>query len=238
MTEKPKNITVRPTNILIVIAVMVIVVLIGGAILTKPAPIPDPVPIAPPTKSPVMRVVVSRICDFITIQGRTTALCTDNTEWNVNESTPAEPQSKSLLEEVLGTEQVLAAGEEPGRDTTTVTESAVVVAAVPPATTEMIKIRYSYYWPPLGGPNCSNFVGGKCISRMASGEKWEDYVGSAIACPAEIPFGTQIVFDGIVWTCRDRGGKIKYVNGIPWIDFLSPTAARTYGEVVTAQLVK
>jgi len=102
--------------------------------------------------------------------------------------------------------------------------------------TALTPIRYSYYWPPLGGPNCSRFVGGKCISKMANGEPWEDFVGEAVACPPQWGFGTTIELDGNVWTCRDRGGMVVFEDGIPWVDFLRPDAAYLYGTILMVQV--
>lgn len=93
----------------------------------------------------------------------------------------------------------------------------------------VITILYSRYWPPLGGTNCSHFVEGQCLSRMASGYRWQDWVGIAAACPPEWPFGTQVVLNDRTWICLDRGGKVK--NN--WVDFLSPSSEYRYGSTVT-----
>lgn len=97
-------------------------------------------------------------------------------------------------------------------------------------------IRYSYYWPPLGGPNCAIFHHGRCTSNTANGARWQDWIGKGIACPPEWPFGTKIVFEGETWTCVDRGGKIQYEDGIPWIDFLTPRPMYSYGTVVRVEV--
>lgn len=97
-----------------------------------------------------------------------------------------------------------------------------------------VQVKVSWYYPPLGGPNCATFRNGKCISKMASGLKWEDYVDLACACPPEWPFGTVVTIDGKSWTCLDRGGKIKFVGGIPWVDLLQARATYVYGSVVAA----
>ena len=96
---------------------------------------------------------------------------------------------------------------------------------------ETITIHYSHYWPAFGGINCSNFVNGECISRMANGERWQDYIGEALACPRDM-MGTQIEAFGSVWTCRDTGGLIQYVDGIPWIDFLVQNPHVNYGSII------
>mgnify|MGYP001128084010 CR=1 FL=1 len=81
-----------------------------------------------------------------------------------------------------------------------------------------IEIIWSHYWPPLGGINCS----GDC-ETMASGEKWRQYVGAAVACPDELPLGTVLeTVPGQYWVCKDRGSAIVVDNGAYWIDFLYP----------------
>lgn len=101
----------------------------------------------------------------------------------------------------------------------------------------VVTVRYSHYWPPLLGPNCSRAVGGVCVARMASGLRWQDWVGRAVACPPEWPFGTRVVLDGAEWTCQDRGGKIQFVDGLPWVDFLTAVPAYRYGELVDTQVI-
>ena len=220
---------VKPKSIMVIVGVIIIVALLVGAMFTKPKPVPAPMPIAEAEPSPVMRVVVSRVCDFVTIKGTTTVFCSDNTEWSVTETTVV---GKSILN--LGAQPVMAAGEEgQGRDTET-----AIVSAIAETKGETIQARYSWYWPPLGGPNCATYVDGQCISKMASGRPWADFVGEAIACPPEWTFGTSIIFEGRMWYCMDRGGKIKFVDGIPWVDFLTPSPNHTYGEIITVELVK
>ncbi len=101
---------------------------------------------------------------------------------------------------------------------------------------ETIKIRYSYYWPPLGGTNCAVYAEQWCQSRMASGEKWEHWIGRAVACPKEYPFGTTIIVDNQEWVCLDRGGKIVTSEGVPWIDFLTLVPRHRYGEIIEAEI--
>jgi len=142
--------------------------------------------------------------------GNVRAICSDGTQWKVIEESI--PQSNlSPSSRPVGNES-LPLG-------------------------QTVKVRYSHYWPPLGGVNCSQFVGGKCISKMASGKPWADYIGEAVACPKEWTFGTLVLLDGQLWTCLDRGGSIKYVDGIPWLDFLSETGVYSYGEIVNVQVI-
>ena len=240
---------------IVMIALVVVIVLAAGLIaITRPPTVPLATPLV---QSPVMRVVVSRECDFITIANVTTALCTDETEWKVTEVVAAKPNLLGLgAQPVLAAEPInlaqpildeIAAAEAPTNYEIEAIErdDPVVIAA---ATTEQaftegndyisMNIRYSHYWPPLGGPNCATFVGGKCISKMANGQPWEKYVDIAVACPPEWAFGRKVIFEGNTYTCMDRGGKIKYVEGIPWIDFLTPKAAYPYGSVITVQISK
>ena len=92
----------------------------------------------------------------------------------------------------------------------------------------------------MGGVNCASFVNGECVSRMANGERWQDYWGKddTIACPRELPFGTQIMLDENIYTCRDRGGKIVITeNGEYWIDILTSSPPYSYGTVREAFII-
>jgi len=104
--------------------------------------------------------------------------------------------------------------------------AAVALVALGPP--EPATIRYSRYWPPLGGTNCSSFGDGQCVSRMASGERWQDWTGRACACPPEYPFWTVIELNGKQWVCLDRGGKVRG----SWIDFLEQHSQYGYGTEV------
>ena len=118
--------------------------------------------------------------------------------------------------------------------TETATET-VEVAPAPPEGTGVQRIaRMSHYWPPLGGVNCAQFVGGKCVSRMASGLPWEEWIGRAAACPVELPFGTVIELPGgETFYCLDRGGKVvTTAAGELWIDLLVERAPVPYGAVM------
>jgi len=103
---------------------------------------------------------------------------------------------------------------------------------------QTIKAKISWYWPPLGGPNCSHFVNGTCMSRMASGLPWQDYVNIAAACPSNWAFGTKFVVQGKEWTCLDRGGKIlEEPDGTIWLDLLTPSAIVNYGTVMDVGII-
>lgn len=110
-------------------------------------------------------------------------------------------------------------------------------------TGQTIKIRVSYYYPPLGGINCWTWdeVTERCVSTMANGEPWENYIGEAIACPPELPLGTVLEIEGNIYTCRDRGGAIILnKDGTYWIDFLADhlPVGDYYGQVLTAHIMK
>ena len=103
----------------------------------------------------------------------------------------------------------------------------------------IIQARLSHYWPPLGGTNCARFIDGYCVSRTASGERWEDWVGIGAACPPEMPFWTQFRLPGgELFTCVDRGGMIVAEGGIPWLDLLVESPPVEYGTVVDVELIE
>lgn len=122
------------------------------------------------------------------------------------------------------------------RDPFTVAAQVVPAAhdASPAPNGEAILVRVSHYWPPLGPPNCGEFTNQVCVSRMASGEPWEDWVDKAIACPLEWEFGTRLVIAGRDWVCMDHGGAIVIQDSIAWVDMLTPEALYAYGTVVEA----
>lgn len=106
-----------------------------------------------------------------------------------------------------------------------------------PAGGIQITAKVSHYWPPLGGTNCGSFVNGTCVSNMASGRPWSQYVEKAIACPASVPFGTKIYVLGEEWECLDRGGAIRQYGNTYWIDMLTPNARVPFGAEVPAIMV-
>jgi hypothetical protein len=76
---------------------------------------------------------------------------------------------------------------------------------------------------------------------MSNGEPWQKYWGknNTIACPVGLHFGTNILLDGNVYTCRDRGGAIITTdNGEHWIDILAESIPYKYGEVKTAYIIE
>lgn len=119
-------------------------------------------------------------------------------------------------------------------DTIEATPSATIAPEKP--LTKFITVKVSHYWPDLGGVNCYNFKNGKCISKLANGERWEKNVGYAIACPPELKFGTRIRILDRVWTCKDRGSKITMVDGKYWVDQLSPESFVPYGSELEAEM--
>jgi hypothetical protein len=119
------------------------------------------------------------------------------------------------------------------------TATAAVITAEAAPTGEAVAVRLSHYWPPLGGVNCFRYVAGECISRMASGERWQDWIGRAAACPPEWPFLTRLTLPGgEEFICLDRGGKIVVgADGVPWVDLLVAVPPVPFGSVVSARVV-
>lgn len=102
-------------------------------------------------------------------------------------------------------------------------------------------VKISHYDPSKGGVNCLWFLDGDCISNMANGESWKLYYESnnTIACPQELSFGTQILLDDNIYTCRDRGGAIVVTEeGHYWIDILASSVPYWYGQVKEAYIIK
>lgn len=112
-----------------------------------------------------------------------------------------------------------------------------VATTVQLSTGRAIKVKVSHYFPGWGGPNCAVWRNGECVSRMASGRKWQKYVDKACACPAEFPFGTVFVINGREWTCWDRGGAIVRVNRkTVWVDLLTKQQVAPHGSVLDAEV--
>jgi len=101
-----------------------------------------------------------------------------------------------------------------------------------------IILKVSHYWPELGGVNCGNFQNGECTSKMANGERWQDWVGVAMACPKELEFGTKIKIGERVWVCKDRGSKIVKDGEAYWVDMLTPYSLANYDTVVVGEIVE
>ena len=101
----------------------------------------------------------------------------------------------------------------------------------------LIMVKVSHYEPWLGGTNCGYFANGECLSHMASGRRWQDWIDVAIACPIQLPFDTKIILDGRTWICMDRGGGIVFTGSAYWIDELTYHATHAYGTEVEARMV-
>jgi len=107
-----------------------------------------------------------------------------------------------------------------------------------------VTLRLSYYWPPLAyiddryQINCDKQDGRLECIHMASGADFRDWIGKAVACPAEWPFGSRVAFDGMIFECQDRGGAIVCADGVCWIDILYPVMPSGYnwGQVVQGGL--
>jgi hypothetical protein len=105
---------------------------------------------------------------------------------------------------------------------------------------EMVMARVSHYTPWTGGPNCALYIGGQCLSRMASGARWDRWIDRACACPPEYPFGTTFMLpDGSEWVCMDRGSRIVIEpGGVIWLDLLTARTKYKYGELVTVEVLR
>lgn len=99
-----------------------------------------------------------------------------------------------------------------------------------------VKAHISHYYPGWGGPNCSRFIDGVCLSNMASGKPWERYIDKACACPSEYPFGTVFVVDGKEWICLDRGGAIVREGNKIWLDLLTKKPIVPHGTVLKVEV--
>lgn len=101
------------------------------------------------------------------------------------------------------------------------------------------RAKISWFWPPLLGPNCAVVRNGECVSRMASGQPWQNWVGKAVACPSEYPFGTIFVIEGRNWVCLDRGGAITRINNNTiWLDMLSNKPLYKFGTVLDVTIIE
>ena len=114
---------------------------------------------------------------------------------------------------------------------------ASVSASVPTGAKKVAAI-FSYYWPNLGGTNCANFrsdipswaadypeankSNGWCWSTFSNGERWENWMNRAVACPQSWAFGTKVYAFGKECICKDHGGAIVDTGGGAWIDFMTP----------------
>lgn len=108
-----------------------------------------------------------------------------------------------------------------------------------PSTKKYVYTKVSHYDPSLGGLNCLTFVDGKCVSKLANGESWEDnFKKDVIACPREWKFGTKIKIYERIYTCKDRGSRIiKTDSGEFWIDILTDSPLVPYGQEVLAEIL-
>jgi len=105
--------------------------------------------------------------------------------------------------------------------------------------------RISYYYPPYAylSPeyemNCDKIDGVLECEHMANGQEVKYFIGEAVACPVEFPFGTVIKVWGGYYTCRDRGGAIvKISENTYWFDVLYPTmpAYKEWGALADVQV--
>ena len=105
--------------------------------------------------------------------------------------------------------------------------------------------RISYYYPPYAYQkpeyeiNCDKIDGVLECEHMANGQEVKYFIGEAVACPVEFPFGTVVKIWGGYYTCRDRGGAIvKISDNLYWFDVLFPTmpAYKDWGALADVQV--
>ena len=70
-----------------------------------------------------------------------------------------------------------------------------------------VTVEVSFY------DNCTLCTPGYGIT--ASGKQIQE---GMIACPSDVPFGTQIIIDEVTYTCEDTGSYIRWVNGVMRVD--------------------
>lgn len=82
--------------------------------------------------------------------------------------------------------------------------------------------------------SCSRCSGGTCITASGLPVR-EGY----IACPKDIPFGTKILIDGIVYECQDTGNYIQWCGNIMRVDIYvsSHTEALKRGRYTTKAII-
>ena len=92
-----------------------------------------------------------------------------------------------------------------------------------------VMARLSYYWPPLGPPNCIgiNWTGTECTSMLWDGEVYKHWSYFAqfksTACPEEYEIGQRFDIPGFgVYKCVDRGGAIETLpDGSIFLDLMT-----------------
>jgi len=74
---------------------------------------------------------------------------------------------------------------------------------------------------------------------MSNGERWQEWVDRAIACPQDIPFETKIWIGKQMWICKDHGGAIvRLDNDTIWVDQLTENPVYDFGAVVDGYIVE
>lgn len=145
-------------------------------------------------------------------------LCLITSSWVVSYQRPA--HGKSLLHGINLLSKEAALVKQPG---------------------EKVKAKMSWYNPALLGVNCARVRNGKCVSHMANGERWQDWINKgACACPREYAFGTVFEFPSLNLSCicKDRGGKIVTAGKKVWIDLLTTKPPVKFGTVIEAYVIR
>lgn len=110
--------------------------------------------------------------------------------------------------------------------------------SVPALDAQRVRVRVTYYNPALGGLNCASFVEGQCVSRTASGERWQDWIDNgALACPPEFPLWSTWTIAGQRYVCIDRGGWVyTQDDGVARVDILASKQPAIAGYVWDARV--
>ncbi len=101
-----------------------------------------------------------------------------------------------------------------------------------------VRIRYTHYYPPLGGMNCWNWNDETqyCDSPTYSGIPWESGMYWGAACPYDWGIGTwiEVPYWGSVM-CIDRGDMVCIQDADGWlceVDILAPSIGKIDGQVL------
>jgi len=113
-----------------------------------------------------------------------------------------------------------------------------------------LTVQYSYYWPPLLGPNChpDNVRGGKCLDTTSSGLKWSEYRGRGVAIPltwagtvpllsvVRVLHPVTMIGDYLVIDYCGACTKSEYPD-LVWLDFLDDTQRLDWSADMQVQIL-
>ncbi len=124
----------------------------------------------------------------------------------------------------------------------TIKEIYVIVTPTPATAGRVVKGKYSWYYPPLGGINCDRDQDGteEC-TYVANGDQWELWYERGAACPPELALGTKIKIRelDLNLTCVDRGWAIIVDDeGYYWIDHLTNAPRLYWSSPITIEIIE